>query len=92
MLSVFQDNEAVIKMIAKGRSPTLRHVSRTHRVTLDWLFKINLDSKIQIRYIDTKHQLVDQGVISHVTNGIIFYICSTSAISDLLAALRILSC
>ena len=53
-------NEAVIKMIILGRSPTMRHVSRTHRVTLDWLFdRINLDPKIQIRYIDTKHQLVD---------------------------------
>ena len=38
----------------------MRHVSRTHRVALDWLFdRINLDSKIQIRYMDTKHQLAD---------------------------------
>ena len=27
LLYVFQDNEAVIKMIMKGRSPTMRHVS-----------------------------------------------------------------
>ena len=32
LLYVFEDNEAVIKMIIKGRSPTMRHVSRTHRV------------------------------------------------------------
>ena len=38
LLYVFEDNEAVIKMIIKGRSPTKRHVSRTHRVALDWLF------------------------------------------------------
>ena len=38
VLFVFEDNEAVIKMIIKGRSPTMRHVSRTHRVALDWLF------------------------------------------------------
>ena len=38
-------------MIIKGRSPTMRHVSRTHRVAL-WLFeKINLDPN--------KHQLAD---------------------------------
>ena len=38
----------------------MRHVSRTHRVALDWLFdRINLDSKIQIKYIDTKNQLAD---------------------------------
>ena len=57
---MFEDNEAVIKMIIKARSPAMRHVSRTHRVALDWLFdRINLDSKIQIKYIDTKNQLAD---------------------------------
>ena len=60
LLYVFEDHEAVVKMIIKGRSPTMRHVSRTHRVALDWLFdRINLDSKIQIKYIDTKNQLAD---------------------------------
>ena len=43
MLYNFEDNDAVIEMIIKGRSPTMRHVSRTHRVALDWLFdRINL--------------------------------------------------
>ena len=38
----------------------MRHVSWTHRVALDWLFdRINLDPKIQIKYIDTKNQLAD---------------------------------
>ena len=60
LLYVFEENEAVIKMIIKGRSPTMRHVSRTHRVALDWLFdRINLDPKIEIKNIDTKNQLAD---------------------------------
>ena len=38
----------------------MRHVSRTHRVALDWLFdRVKLDPKIQIKYVDTKHQLAD---------------------------------
>ena len=38
----------------------MRHVSRTYRVALDWLFyRINSDPKIQIKYIDTKNQLAD---------------------------------
>ena len=50
----------MIKMITKGRSPTMRHVSIAHRVALGWLFdRIDLDSKIQIRHIDTKQQLAD---------------------------------
>ena len=40
--------KVVIKMIIEGRSPTMRHVSRTHRVALDWLFdRFNLDSKMK---------------------------------------------
>ena len=59
-LYIFEDNEAVIKMIINGRCPTMRHVSRTHRVALDWLFdRISLDLKIQINYVDTKNQLAD---------------------------------
>ena len=58
-LYIFEDKEAVIKMIIKGRSP-LRHVSRTHRVALDWLFvRTNLDAKIQIKYVESKNQLAD---------------------------------
>ena len=58
MLHVFEVNEAVIKMIIKGRSPTMRHVSRTHRVALDWWFFywINLDPKI---HHQVKHELAD---------------------------------
>ena len=59
-LYIFEDNEAAIKMIFKGRSPTMRHVSRTHRVALDSLFdRIHLEPKIQIKYVDTKNQVVD---------------------------------
>ena len=60
MLYTFEDNEAVIKMIIKGRSPTMRHVSRTHSAARDWLFdRRNLDYQIQIKYVDTKNQVAD---------------------------------
>ena len=38
-LVVLEDNEAVIKMTIKGRSTAMRHLQRTHRVNLDWLFE-----------------------------------------------------
>ena len=59
MLYIFEVNEAVIKMIMKGRSPTLRHVSRTHIVALDWFFdRIFLDPKIQIRYVESTNSQI----------------------------------
>ena len=62
----FEDNAAVIKMILKVRSPTMRHV--TYRVALDRYFdRINLDPKIQIKYVDIKHQLADMLTKGNVT-------------------------
>ena len=71
-LYIFEDIEAVIEMIIK--SPRMRHVSRTHRVALDWL-----EPKIQIKYVDTKTQLADMLTygVSRVTSGTIFFVCST---------------
>ena len=56
-LYIFEDNEAVIKMIIKGRSPTM---SRTHRVALDWSRgRTDLDPRVQIKYVESKDQLAD---------------------------------
>ena len=50
-LVVLEDNEAVIKMTIKGRSTAMRHVQRTHRVNLDWLYERFLNDKgISIKY------------------------------------------
>ena len=38
----------------------MRHVSRTHRVALDWLFdRTKLEPMIEVEYVDTKNQLAD---------------------------------
>ena len=92
LLYVFEDNEAVIKVIIKGRSPTMRHVSRTDRVALDWLFdRISLYSKNpnQIhRHQKPTCRHSDQRKITHVMSGIICCACSISAISVLQCALK----
>ena len=69
MLYVFEDNEAVIKIFIKGKSPTMRHVSRTHRVALDWLFeRINLDPEIQHFTRDEWNNLLYLFNISHFSS------------------------
>ena len=79
---IFEGNEAVIKMIIKGRSPTMRHVSGTHRVALDWLFdRINLDPKIHIQYVlaPKKNNSLTCWLkaVSRVMIGVIFFARST---------------
>ena len=59
-LYAFEDNDAVIEMTIKESSPSLRHVSRTHRVNLDWLFgRISKDPRLFIKFVGTKEQLAD---------------------------------
>ena len=46
-LCIFEDNEAVIRMIITGRCANFRHVSRNHSVDMRWqLERISLDSSI----------------------------------------------
>ena len=50
----------MLKMIIKGRSPALKHVARTHRVDLDWLFeRIREDPSVFGRYVHTALQIAD---------------------------------
>ena len=38
-LTVCEDNEATVKIALKRRSPAMRHISRTHRVNLEWVYE-----------------------------------------------------
>ena len=50
----------MIKIVGKGRSPQLRHLRRTQRVNIDWLYEAFLDPATRLRYIPTKLQLADK--------------------------------
>ena len=57
---IFEDNDAVIRMTIKERAPMMRHVARTHRVDLDWLFeRLKQDPGLSIRFVGTKQQIAD---------------------------------
>ena len=57
---MFEDNEAVIKMIMKGRSPTMKHFPELIELLLICCsIELILTQKNQIKYIDTKNQLKD---------------------------------
>ena len=59
-LLVLEDNDAVIKMVIKGRAPNFRHVARVHRVDVDWLFeRMSNDPCIGIKHVGTKAQIAD---------------------------------
>ena len=63
----FEDNEAVSKMIIKGRSPTMRHVSRTTLLLIGYSTASIRTPKFQIKYVDTKKQLADMSTKGNFT-------------------------
>ena len=56
---VCEDNDAVLKMVKKGRMPKLLHVARTHRVNLHTVQDALRDPAYRPRYINTKAQIAD---------------------------------
>ena len=63
---ILEDNDAVIKMTVKQRSPNMRHVVRTHRVDFDSLWeRFNNDPGIALRYVVTNDQLSDMLTKGH---------------------------
>ena len=57
---VLEDNGAVRTMNKKSRAPLLRHVTRTHRVNLDWcLERLREDDGIYLRHVNTKMHIAD---------------------------------
>ena len=58
-LAVAEDNEAAIKIIQKARSMALRHLPRTHRIDVHWLFEVCSHPRVRMRYCITKQQIAD---------------------------------
>ena len=58
-LIVCEDNEAVIKIVQKQRSMAMRHVSRTHRICLDWTFEVMQNPSVSLCYVNTMYQIAD---------------------------------
>ena len=79
-LIVCEDNEAVIKIVSKQRSMALRHVSRTHRVCLDWTFEIMKNDSVSMRYVNTKYQIADMMTKAFTKKDAWQYLLDLSAI------------
>ena len=58
-LIVAEDNEAVIKIIKKCRSVALRHLPRTHRIDVTWLFEVCGAEEVKLRHVGTDEQVAD---------------------------------
>ena len=56
-----EDNESTIQVIKTGKNPTMRHIGRTHDVSVKWLHDQFLSKKHRLRLVncDTEEQSAD---------------------------------
>ena len=54
-----EDNQAAIQVLKSGRSPALRHLDRTHRVSLAWLHDVFSKLPIELQYIASEKEAAD---------------------------------
>ena len=53
------DNQAMAAVIRSGRNPTMRHLSRTHGISISWLHEQCREDDIEMRYITTTLMAAD---------------------------------
>ena len=58
-LDFHEDNQAMIRVWQTGRNPTMRHLGRTHRVSVAWLHERIAEPGIDLRYEMTHRQAGD---------------------------------
>ena len=58
-LDVYQDNQATAKIVLTGKSPALRHVSRTHGINIKWLHEATQGPNIRLKDCLTDAQAAD---------------------------------
>ena len=58
-LDFMEDNEATIRILATGRTPALRHMGRTHKVSLAWLYEQFSRDAVRLIYCPSEQQSAD---------------------------------
>jgi molybdenum cofactor biosynthesis enzyme MoaA len=59
-IRLMEDNQSAIRIILSGKNPTMKHLSRTQRLSINWLRERALnDEDFEPVYVDTKEQASD---------------------------------
>jgi hypothetical protein len=59
-LILLEDNTATMQVLKTGKNPTMRHLSRTHRVNFSWLSEVfRKCDQVHIAYCNTNEQAAD---------------------------------
>ena len=58
-ITLHDDNQAMLRVCETGRNPTMKHLGRTHGVSVMWLHERYHEEPYLFQYIDTDQQAAD---------------------------------
>ena len=58
-LTIMEDNQATIRVVLKGFSAKLRHVTRTHKIDISSIHEVIQRDNVDISYCETNDQAAD---------------------------------
>ena len=56
---ICEDNEAVVKICARGRSKSLNHFPRTHKIAVGWVYEFCKLSHVKLANVTSEAQTAD---------------------------------
>ena len=55
-----EDNQTAISVLRSGKNPTMRHLNRTHKISVSWLTeRVKSDPQIRMEYCDSNDMAAD---------------------------------
>ena len=54
-----EDNQAMIRVVATGKNPTMRYLARTHRVSVAWLHDVCQTKEMRMVYEATSRMCAE---------------------------------
>ena len=58
-LQVREDNDAMIRVVTTGRNPTMRYLSLTHGIKINWLHQVSSGPNVKLNCVESELQAAD---------------------------------
>ena len=58
-IQIAGDSQRMLLIVKSGRNPTMRHLSRTHRVSVAWLHEQHVREEFDFEYVTTDGMAAD---------------------------------
>ena len=82
LIDVYQDNQATARIMTTGRAPTLRHITRTHSVSVAWIHERVASDDIQLHDCVSAVMAADMFATQFIDRDKWIDVCSLIGIVD----------